>query len=280
MNILKRLLALGVTAAVAVGTLCIGSFAGEKLAAPTLTLTAKTGTTVTMTWTAVKGADKYAVYVKQPGSDTYKKTATTAKLTYTAAKLAAGKTYFRVYALDKDGNRGTASASKYTTLTGVASAAAKVPANVDYTKFNGTYVVYAVENISGIKGKIAAKDFISEVAIYSIAENYGKTVAETRTYIKTAEGKKLYDYMMTVLTPIGEVVLEQAIPCTFDKSGNMTTNAVNPLTGKTEKSTYTGKRSGDNLILTYADGSTYKLDLATGLFYADTGEGVVIFKKK
>lgn len=51
----------------------------------------------TLTWTKTLGASKYVIYMAQTKNGTYKKVATTKKLTYTVKKLATGSTcYFRI----------------------------------------------------------------------------------------------------------------------------------------------------------------------------------------
>jgi hypothetical protein len=93
--------------------------AADKLPAPTLNVSAKTDTTVTISWSKVSGAEKYAVYCLKPGEAKYIKLGDTTKISCTTTKLTAKKQYkFKAAALDiKDGKTPTGTYSKVVAVT-------------------------------------------------------------------------------------------------------------------------------------------------------------------
>lgn len=88
-----------------------------KTAAPKISkLTSSKSKTATVTWGKVTGASKYIVYKSTDGK-TFKKVATTSKLTYTLTKLTGGKKiYVKIVALNAYSTKSAASAVKYVTV--------------------------------------------------------------------------------------------------------------------------------------------------------------------
>ena len=90
---------------------------GTKTAAPEISkLTSDKAKTATVTWGKVTGAAKYIVYKSTDGK-TFKKAATTTKLTYTLTKLTAGKKiYVKIVAVNAYGEKSAAGAVKSVTV--------------------------------------------------------------------------------------------------------------------------------------------------------------------
>ena len=88
-----------------------------KTAAPKISkLTSPKSKTATVTWGKVTGASKYIVYKSTDGK-TFKKAATTSKLTYTLTKLTGGKKiYVKIVAVNAYSTKSAASAVKYVTV--------------------------------------------------------------------------------------------------------------------------------------------------------------------
>ena len=98
--------------------------ASAKLAAPANVKDAASGTTVKLTWSAVKGADAYRIYQLDAASGEYKTLKNVAKTSTSIKNLAKGTYKFRVAALVKSGSKlkaQTKSAVVSAKVTGAAS---------------------------------------------------------------------------------------------------------------------------------------------------------------
>lgn len=103
------------------GNVSVSAAETEKLAAPkTLKVSAKTDTTVTLKWSKVSGADKYAVYRYDGDKKKYVKVKNVSKTTYTVTGLEPDTKYsFKVAALVKgaDGTYAAQTKSKAKSVT-------------------------------------------------------------------------------------------------------------------------------------------------------------------
>ena len=121
--------------------------ASAKLAAPANVKATASGTTVKLTWSAVKGADAYRIYQLDAASGEYKTLKNVAKTSTSIKNLAKGTYKFRVAALVKSGSKlkaQTKSAVVSAKVTGAASSSSK--GFVNFPAF-------------GITGKKAAEKF-------------------------------------------------------------------------------------------------------------------------
>ena len=81
--------------------ICPASAAPQLPAPAGVKATAESSASIVLNWQAVRGAEKYAVYILYPGGKKYTKLGTTAKTVFTKSGLAAGAKYkFRVAAID------------------------------------------------------------------------------------------------------------------------------------------------------------------------------------
>ncbi|MCM1334514.1 MAG: fibronectin type III domain-containing protein [Bacteroides sp.] len=180
----------------------------EKLAAPkTLKVSSKTETTVTLKWSKVTGADKYAIYQYDKDAEKYVKIKSVSKTTYKITGLDPNTKYsFKVAALVK-GNNG-----KYTVQT--KSKAKSVTTNAKSSNTNSSNTNSSNTNSSnGIRPEFkeamdSYEAFFDEYC--KIMTAYANNPSDLSLMLKYLEYLEKYSEMMEKLDKIGDDDLSEA----------------------------------------------------------------------
>ena len=177
-----------------------------KCAAPTVSIALNSKQKPTVTWQKVAGAVKYQVYYATAKSGKYKLVATLTGTSYTHAAAPTAKAcYYKVVAVDGNGNLGSYSSVKNITTKCLAPTGVKVTANakgkpvISWNKTEGAkkYEVYVATSLNGTYKKLTSTS--------KLTYTYTKAKTGTTYYFKiTAYGASTASrsaYSVAVKTP-------------------------------------------------------------------------------
>jgi fibronectin type 3 domain-containing protein len=161
-----------------------------KCAAPSVSVTLNSKQKPTVTWQKVAGAVKYQVYYATAKSGKYKLVATVTGTSYTHSAAPTAKAcYYKVVAVDKNGNLGSYSTVKNITTKCLAPTGVKVTTNakgkpvVSWSKTEGAkkYEIYVATSLNGTYKKLTTTS--------KLTYTYTKAKTGTTYYFKiTAYG--------------------------------------------------------------------------------------------
>lgn len=138
----------------------VTAYAASKLAAPKNAKAKVTDNKIALSWSKVKGADAYRVFICKPGTSKYKTLKTTAKTSVSVNTSEPGTYKFRVAALVRKNG-------KYTVQTLSSAFSAKIPAKETNTKEETMTDYITVNTQSSIR--IDAGDLIIRIDPYKIS---------------------------------------------------------------------------------------------------------------
>lgn len=163
-----------------------------SLSAPALIATKKTVTSISLSWAAVSGADKYELYYYDTATGSYTLLSTQAGLSYTHTAAPGRSHYYTVRAVSNKGGEETK--SEYSSLKCV-SLVFGTPAISSIKKLSPTKIELkwkAVDGATGYRLWRKAKDEMS----YTLYKNESVLTASTLTYTdETPAGTTYYYYL-------------------------------------------------------------------------------------
>ena len=175
-----------------------------KCAAPSVSVTLNSKQKPTVTWQKVAGAVKYQVYYATAKSGKYKLVATVTGTSFTHSAAPTAKAcYYKVVAVDKNGNLGSYSTVKNITTKCLAPTGVKVTANakgkpvVSWSKTEGAkkYEVYVATSLNGTYKKLTTTSKLTYTytkaktgtAYYFKITAYGASTASKSAYSPTVK---------------------------------------------------------------------------------------------